>query len=446
MVLIVLAAPDDVEVWFRRVDQLALTLDDAAMFTALRGLQALHRGDAESAVELVAKAQASLGPDAPSHRWIAQSPVITCQAHLLMDDPAGLYQAIEQARHTALPSPLVDSVRFPGYQSWGELSTGELDDAALHADEAIDAARRAGLDPSDLSWCMPRLTRAALLRERDDLQAGGRELALATEIARSARRSATIFLAAIESARYALTEGRLEEVPRCLDEARHSMASPTPIVLDQIGRIEAKAALDDRNAGAGRLIDALHPGPERTLLRCRLALTDRHMGAANDCLDTLSKSTLTRRQRVQHGVLAARALATSDLSSALGPLRDAVRLAAEVNLVRLLIDEGPDLHRLLDALPADPELDAFVSRVLDGARLRPAPARRFDGARLIEPISDREREVVRYLSSRLTYGQIADNLYVSVNTLKSHVKAIYRKLDVSSRNEAVERARQLGLL
>ena len=61
------------------------------------------------------------------------------------------------------------------------------------------------------------------------------------------------------------------------------------------------------------------------------------------------------------------------------------------------------------------------------------------------PLSSRELTVVRYLASRLTYKEIAAELFVSTNTLKTHVKRIYQKLGVSSRMEAVTEARRLGL-
>jgi LuxR family maltose regulon positive regulatory protein len=59
----------------------------------------------------------------------------------------------------------------------------------------------------------------------------------------------------------------------------------------------------------------------------------------------------------------------------------------------------------------------------------------------VEPLTARERDVLRFLPSRLTLGEIADELYVSVNTLKFHLKLIYRKLGVNSRAEAAEYAR-----
>jgi LuxR family maltose regulon positive regulatory protein len=63
---------------------------------------------------------------------------------------------------------------------------------------------------------------------------------------------------------------------------------------------------------------------------------------------------------------------------------------------------------------------------------------------LVETLTDREREVLRLLPSRLTLREIAGELSISMNTLKFHLKVIYRKLDCGSRAEAAEIARGLS--
>ena len=63
-----------------------------------------------------------------------------------------------------------------------------------------------------------------------------------------------------------------------------------------------------------------------------------------------------------------------------------------------------------------------------------------------EPITDREGTILRFLPSLLTTVDIARELSVSPNTVKTHVRNIYRKLDVGTRRDAVKRARELGLL
>ena len=65
---------------------------------------------------------------------------------------------------------------------------------------------------------------------------------------------------------------------------------------------------------------------------------------------------------------------------------------------------------------------------------------------MVEQLTERELLVLRYLPSRLSNADIAARLYVSINTLKTHIKNIYRKLEVGDRSEAITRAEELGLL
>ena len=65
---------------------------------------------------------------------------------------------------------------------------------------------------------------------------------------------------------------------------------------------------------------------------------------------------------------------------------------------------------------------------------------------LAEPLSEREQAILRYLPTMMSNHEIAGELFVSVNTVKTHLKAIYRKLDASGRREAVQRGRERGLM
>ena len=69
-----------------------------------------------------------------------------------------------------------------------------------------------------------------------------------------------------------------------------------------------------------------------------------------------------------------------------------------------------------------------------------------DRTRLAEPLTPAERRVLELLPTHLTDAQMAEQLFVSRNTVKSHIKSVYRKLEVSSRADAVVRAREVGLL
>ena len=65
---------------------------------------------------------------------------------------------------------------------------------------------------------------------------------------------------------------------------------------------------------------------------------------------------------------------------------------------------------------------------------------------LVAPLTERELAVLRYLPTKLSLRQIASEMYVSLNTVKTHSSAVYRKLGVSDRKSAVDTARRLGLL
>ena len=111
-----------------------------------------------------------------------------------------------------------------------------------------------------------------------------------------------------------------------------------------------------------------------------------------------------------------------------------------------IIDPGPDAYKLLMACTPTAEMEPFVEELILASSNRLAP-RRVDVDRvLVEQLSAREVTVLRYLCSRLTNDEIASALFVSSNTMKTHVKAVYRKLGVASRADAVSVGRSLRLI
>jgi LuxR family maltose regulon positive regulatory protein len=123
----------------------------------------------------------------------------------------------------------------------------------------------------------------------------------------------------------------------------------------------------------------------------------------------------------------------------------ALELAAPQGLVRPFLTTGSPrmpalLAQVLEVRPDDP----FVTRILE--RLAGPGPHGAEASRLAEPLTDRELVILRSLPTLRSNGEIADDLYVSVNTVKAHLKGLYRKLGVSGRRQAVERARELGLL
>jgi len=114
--------------------------------------------------------------------------------------------------------------------------------------------------------------------------------------------------------------------------------------------------------------------------------------------------------------------------------------------VRSIVHLGPDVHHLLKSYAPDPDEDAYLDHLLAVASRIVAPVRTRAASALIDPLSEREVTVLRYLCSHLTNQEIAAALYISLNTLKSHVRTVYRKLGATSRAEAVDAGRQHGLV
>jgi LuxR family maltose regulon positive regulatory protein len=89
---------------------------------------------------------------------------------------------------------------------------------------------------------------------------------------------------------------------------------------------------------------------------------------------------------------------------------------------------------------------AFAGELLSVLEQEPAAQRRSNGDPLLEPLSERELAVLRFLPTMMSNAEIAAEMFVSVNTVKTHLKHIYQKLDVSERRDAVRRGRELRLL
>jgi len=138
-------------------------------------------------------------------------------------------------------------------------------------------------------------------------------------------------------------------------------------------------------------------------------------------------------------------------------LARALSMAESEGYVRMFLDGGAPMRKLLaSVIEADRKLwDESAQRRVDYAGLllsalsEKVPAGRLgipSTTALIEPLSDREMDVLRLLNTALPTPEIAQELFLSTNTIRSHVKSIYGKLNAHGRTEAIQRAKELGLL
>ncbi|MDX1506438.1 MAG: LuxR C-terminal-related transcriptional regulator, partial [Spongiibacter sp.] len=144
------------------------------------------------------------------------------------------------------------------------------------------------------------------------------------------------------------------------------------------------------------------------------------------------------------------------LDQALILLSKALSVAEPGGYVRLFLDHGPPMAALLERARAQDVSAAYCGRLLaafaadeSGSRdvaASPAPPSLPNAPLLVEPLTEREREVLQLIGAGMSNPQIAAELVIAVTTVKTHVRNIYGKLNVSSRFQAVERARELNLI
>jgi len=137
-----------------------------------------------------------------------------------------------------------------------------------------------------------------------------------------------------------------------------------------------------------------------------------------------------------------------DRAAALRSIKQALELSESDSQMHLFLREGAGMEKLLRLALAKSVAPGFVKRILAAFESRrkhspnPAPA----AEELIEPLSERELEVLQHLNTYLSTPEIADLLVVSANTVRTHIKSIYAKLGVHGRSGAIRRSKELMLL
>jgi LuxR family maltose regulon positive regulatory protein len=183
---------------------------------------------------------------------------------------------------------------------------------------------------------------------------------------------------------------------------------------------------------------------------------DEALGFINR-LKSLAEEKRVTRNTIELLKLQAIALLAMDKEDqAIEAMREALVLGKEEGFIRTFIDEGKVSGRLLRATKARGVEVEYVTKLLQelekdivrGEAAREDPIFSSIGAHpsLVDPLTERELQVLRLLRTELSAPEIAEQLFVAVSTVRSHTKSIYSKLEVHGRREAVARAEELGLL
>jgi LuxR family maltose regulon positive regulatory protein len=212
------------------------------------------------------------------------------------------------------------------------------------------------------------------------------------------------------------------------------------------GRSDAAAAWAvDRGLAVSDEPEYLREYEHLTFARVLLARQDPNVTGFLDRLLAAAEAGSRLGSVLEIQVLRAVAFQQRDVDTALDALGRALELGEPEGHVRTFTDEGLPVTTLLSTLAARGGSSAYADRLLragDGAPVVP-PTR--TGV-LVDPLSERELDVLRLLASELSGPEIARHLVVSLNTVRTHTKNIYAKLGVGTRRAAVRRAEELQLL
>ncbi|HEY5889061.1 MAG TPA: LuxR C-terminal-related transcriptional regulator, partial [Acidimicrobiales bacterium] len=336
---------------------------------------------------------------------------------------------------------LVDAL---GEVAWVAVATGHLRLGLATARRALDLAEESGLG-DHTGTAMAHFALARAHRMRGEAVAGHLDTALAQ--ARLNQRTRVLSLEWAERADAALGDGRSGEGLGQIASAQLAGGPPlAPVVEADLAALEVRLHLLAGNLSSARAALERHVGIHTSSFASAAAA----LAIATDDRPALRKlvddwAVVDRDEPVARW---GQGLAAAVLADREGDRRTALALVAEVvadaeveGAVRPFLDGGPEVLRLVRAhYHAEPT--PFLRRLVEDV----PPVSTRGSAEMVEQLTERELLVLRYLPSRLSNADIAARLFVSINTLKTHIKNIYRKLEVGGRSEAITRAEELGLL
>lgn len=449
-------------------------------------------GDYDGALEHLRHAQRHLHADGETTMTSALAAVQLVNATLAGELPEAVRAAEEVSARAALtPEPVATYLRVIAATALGEarFAHGDLSGARRACVEAVTAAAASG-------WsCAERRARGWLALV--DAVAG--DLTRAEEAARGALagepcpgRRCVGHAAAAHLALAWIAQDRERRADADRELARAAELATSPVLTTAIALVRARAvAAEDLDRARELLVAARRRRPEAwrgNHLDTSLIATEAQVRVAHGDVDTareLLTDALAHHPRPELAVaLAQLHVRAGDPAAAVAALPDGAsgdtvalptRLAAitteaaarsalgERRRAHQLLEEALDLasahggHRrvftqggaevralLADHLDTGTAHRATVTEILDSTA--PDKEERTAPPGLTEPLTERELTILRYLQSSLSNGEIAAELFLSVNTVKTHVRNIYQKLGAPRRRDAVRRARELRLL
>jgi ATP/maltotriose-dependent transcriptional regulator MalT len=425
---------------------------------ALHAQFAITRGEFMQSVELAQRAAQLLPPDDVSWRiWVS---LILAGALRYTSNWLKANETFQEA--AALSESIGDYANaLFALSSRGEVleAKGQLRQAVQQFDQVLRLARAWGIPNAPITgYAWVGLGR--VLCEWNDLDAALHAVQTGLERGQQAGNMDVLLRGYHALARIRRAQGDMDSALDALGDAdtiaeKMGVAQVKDWISAQraqiwLARGETEASLNWASHFVGEMQeDVVARFPTVPIALAKVWLSQREPGKALPLLDhALQSAQAVGRLGNAIHILALQAIvchAQREPERAFAKLEHALELAEPEGYVRVFADEGAPMARLMRRMLTRSPASEYVRRLLDAlgefAKIELPIA-----VPLNEPLSQRELEVLRLIAEGATNQEIADELVLTVNTVKRHISNIFGKLDVSNRAQAIARARQLNLL
>ncbi len=376
--------------------------------------------------------------------WIVTLDALAMYCHTYLGQFSQARQLADALTSAQVSAPLTE-VLCAGVISQAAFIEGDLEEAGTLAAATIAAARRLGFDGHYFNFHALRTT-ALLALERCDLAAAAEPVERALAMVGSAR-PAFNYLAQLDRARIWAVGGNLDDALGSLPAARAALKSDHSALLVLADELEAHIRLDLGDQEGATTATAQLPGDRRIVMAAIIALAAGNSDEAAQALSGAPAEGATIRSDLELRLLRASVAISQSSPQAPALVRQALEVAERHGYVQTVADTAPQLvEHVISHSHLYPRTRQRTALITAGirARKRAAPAPR--QGKLLDPLTAAEIRVLEKLPERLTYTEIASELYLSLNTVKTHLRHAYMKLGVTSRSSAVTRATSLGIL
>ena len=417
----------------------------AARFAAFQSFRYGITGQLETAVQKALAARAIQDRTQLADDWNAIVPLVLIRVYNCLDD----FPAAEREAAAALAAPAVtEPVRLvivPGARALAWFKAGRLAEAGDAARAADTDARRLGFSQHFFAVDYLRVL-SGLALERRDLDTAEHLTERVLSITEQ-RRPLFEYFGLLDRAQIWAARGQVHDALTTVAAARQVVPEASLALLARADEQEALLRLSLGDLHSPAELAGHLPAVHRNLLLAKIALAagdhhgvEGHLRAAGLC-DLTPRHALVRQV-----LLAAAAIERGDPAAA-GTLGRALHTARSQGFLNTVITAAPQVTSYMvehaAQLRSDPFIEQLVAAALEARAAEPGSAQ--PGRVLAEPLTAAEQRILTLLPTS-TYPQIAGTLFISRNTVKTHLRSIYQKLGVASRSAALERAVDLRLL